>query len=60
MRRATVPTALEQKSWVTLFFISCDSVRASSGTRRNLCGMRFKAADELKSQVSGLAMAAKA
>ena len=33
---------------------------ASSGTRCNLCGMRYKATDELKSQVSGLAMAAKA
>jgi hypothetical protein len=58
--RPTVHMALEQRSWFTLFFIPVIPFGAKYVTRCNLCGMRYKATDELKSQVSGVAMAANA
>ena len=58
--RPTVHTALEQKSWFTLFFIPVIPFGATCLTRCNLCGMKYKSTAELQDKVSGMAMAAKA
>ena len=58
--RPTVHTALELKSWFTLFFIPVIPFGTTYLTRCNFCGTKYKTTDELKSKLSGLAMAAKA
>jgi hypothetical protein len=58
--RATVHMALEYRSWFTLFFIPVIPFGTSYLTRCNLCGMKYKTSEELKSKISALAMAAKA
>jgi zinc-ribbon family len=58
--RPTVHTALEQKSWFTLFFISVIPFGATYLTRCNLCGMKYASTAELKDKASGMAMSAKA
>ena len=58
--RPTVHTALEFKSWFTLFFIPVIPFGTTYLTRCNLCGMKYKSSADLKSKMSGMAMAAKA
>ena len=58
--RPTVHMALELKSWFTLFFIPVIPFGTNYQTRCNFCGTRYKTTDELKTKLSGLAMAAKA
>lgn len=58
--RPTVHAALELKSWFTLFFVPVIPFGTNYVTRCNFCGMKYKASEELKGQLSGLAMAAKA
>jgi hypothetical protein len=60
MCSASIHTALELKNWFTLFFVPVIPFGTAYLTRCNLCGTKYKATEDLKTQLSGLAMAAKA
>jgi len=58
--RQTVHSAIESQRWFTLFFIPVIPFGSSYSTRCNLCGLVLTASPELKAQVSGKALAARA
>jgi hypothetical protein len=58
--RPTIHTAIEAQKWFTLFFVPVIPLGSSFITRCNLCGLALKSSPELKTQLSGKTLAARA